>query len=113
MLSRGRDRDGSQRRQIFECNGPVIQLRRHGGQRGDKPAGSLLQPEFLLPKSLNPRLGRRVFYRKPTMFRPTGRDDTKLRRDETVFRTGEDIRKLALDTNRLSNEGPQRPMTGD
>jgi hypothetical protein len=41
-----------------------------------------------------------------------GGDDTKLRRDETVFRTGEDIRKPALDTNRPSNEGPQRPMTG-
>jgi hypothetical protein len=33
------------------------------------------------------------------MFRPTRGDDTKLRRDETVFHTGEDIRKPALDTN--------------
>src|SRR5580692_3029997 len=32
------------------------------GVSGDKPEGSLLQPEFLLPKPLNPRLGRRVFY---------------------------------------------------
>jgi len=34
-----------------------------------------------------------------------GGDDTKLRRDETVFRIGEDIRKPALGTNRPSNEG--------
>jgi len=76
---------------------------------GDKPAGSLLQPEFLLPKSLNPRrLDRRVL-REPTMFRPPGGDDTKLRRDETVFRTGEDIRKPALDTNRTSMKGRKGP----
>jgi hypothetical protein len=37
-----------------------------------------------------------------------GGDNTKLRRDETVFRTGEDIRKPALDTNRPSNEGAAR-----
>jgi chromosome condensin MukBEF MukE localization factor len=30
------------------------------------------------------------------MFRPLGWDDTKLRRDETVFRYGEDVRKPAL-----------------
>jgi hypothetical protein len=64
---------------------------------GDKPAGSLLQPEFLLPKSLTPRLGRRVFHASQQCFFPRGGDDTKLRRDETVSRTGEDIRKPALD----------------
>jgi len=38
---------------------------------GDKPAGSLLQPEFLLPKSLNPRrLDRRVFYTSRQCFVP-------------------------------------------
>jgi hypothetical protein len=34
------------------------------------------------------------------MFRPLGWDDTKLRRDETVFHLREDIRKRALGTNR-------------
>jgi hypothetical protein len=40
------------------------------GGSADKPAGSLLQPEFLLPKSLNPRLGRRVFYASRQCFVP-------------------------------------------
>jgi hypothetical protein len=37
------------------------------------------------------------------MFRPRGGDDTKLQRDETVFRIGEDLWKQALDTYRSSN----------
>jgi hypothetical protein len=40
------------------------------GVTGDKSAGSLLQPGFLLPKSLNPRLGRRVFYASWRCFVP-------------------------------------------
>jgi hypothetical protein len=77
---------------------------------GDKPAGSLLQPEFLLPKSLNPRRpDRRVFYASRQCFVPRGGDDTKLRRDETVFRTGEDVRKPALDTNETSMKGRKGP----
>ena len=55
--------------QAFMALGEMHQLRRHGGS-GDKPAGSLLQPEFLLPKSLNPRLGRRVFYASRQCFVP-------------------------------------------
>jgi hypothetical protein len=43
------------------------------------------------------------------MFRPPGGDDTKLRRDETIFRTGEDIRKPALDTNQRSMKGRKGP----
>ena len=43
------------------------------------------------------------------MFRPSGGDDTKLRRDETVFRTGEDVRKSALDTNQPSMKGRKGP----
>jgi hypothetical protein len=43
------------------------------GGSGDKPAGSLLQPGFLLPKSLNPRLGRRVFYASGECFVPRRR----------------------------------------
>jgi hypothetical protein len=39
------------------------------------------------------------FLREPTMFRSPGGDDTKLRPDETVFRTGEDTRKPALDSS--------------
>jgi chromosome condensin MukBEF MukE localization factor len=78
--------------------GEMHQLRRHGG-RGDKPAGSLLQPEFFIAKVPDPPAGSPRRLREPTMFRPPGGDDTKLRWDETVFRTGEDIRKPALDTN--------------
>ena len=55
-------------------------------------------------KGMAPRL-----LREPTMFRPPCGDDTKLRRDETVFRTGEDIRKPALDTNRPSTKGRKGP----
>jgi hypothetical protein len=43
------------------------------------------------------------------MFRPPGGNDTKLRRDETVFRTGEDIRKRVLDTNRALMKGRKGP----
>jgi len=46
------------------------------------------------------------------MFRPPGGNDTKLRRDETVFRTGEDIRKPALDTNLASMKGRKGPRQG-
>jgi hypothetical protein len=46
------------------------------------------------------------------MFRPPCGDDTKLRRDETVFRTGEDIRKPALDTNRPWTKGRKGPWQG-
>ncbi len=43
------------------------------------------------------------------MLRPSGGDDTKLRWDETVFRTGEDIRKPALDTSQASMKGRKGP----
>jgi len=36
---------------------------------------------------------------KPTMFRAVTGDETKLRRNETIFRLREDIRKRALDSN--------------
>jgi hypothetical protein len=91
--------------------GEMHQLRRHGGS-GDKPAGFLLQPGFLLPKSQPPGWVAESSMQAGNISSPGG-DDTKLRRDETVFRIGEDIRKPALDINRPSNEGPQKPMTGD
>jgi hypothetical protein len=46
------------------------------------------------------------------MFHPAGEDDTKLRRDETVFLTGEDTRKPALDTNRPRMKGRKGPRQG-
>ena len=68
------------------------------GAAGDKPAGSLPTGRFIAkvrePQAESPRL-----LREPAMFRPSGGDDTKLRRDETVSRAGEDIRKPALDTS--------------
>jgi hypothetical protein len=47
------------------------------------------------------------------MFRPSGSDDTKLRRNETVFLLHEDIRKRALGyqpTHQM--KGHKGPMTG-
>jgi hypothetical protein len=98
--------------QAFMALGEMHQLRRHGGQRGQ--AGRFPAPAgIFIAKVPEPPAGSPRLLREPTMFRPPGGDDTKFRWDETVFRTGEDIRKPALDTNRPSNEGPQRPMTGD
>jgi hypothetical protein len=55
--------------QAFMALGEMHQLGRHGGQRGQ--AGRFPAPTgFLLPKSLNPRLGRRVFFASRQCFVP-------------------------------------------
>jgi hypothetical protein len=46
------------------------------------------------------------------MFRPRGGDDTKLRRDETVFRPWRRHPETGAGYQSSINEGPQRPMTG-
>ena len=71
-----------------------------GGQAGRFPAPT----GIFIAKIPNPRLGRRVFYASHNVSSP-GRDDTKLRRDETVFRIGEDIREPALATTDDQTKG--------
>jgi hypothetical protein len=67
-------------------------------------------PEFsLFSRCLNHQWGHRVFPTSRQCFVRPGGDDTKLRRDETVFLLREDVRKRALGINRPSNEGPPRP----
>jgi len=48
---------------------------------------------------LNRFAARGVSQGKPTMFRAVTGDETKLRRNETIFRLREDIRKRALGSN--------------
>src|SRR4029077_17956807 len=82
-----------------------------GGQRGQ--AGRFPAPTgIFIVEVPEPPAGSPRLLREPTMFRPPGGDDTKLRWDETVFRTGEDIRKPALDINRPSTKGRKGPCQG-
>jgi hypothetical protein len=48
---------------------------------------------------LNRFAARGVSQGKPAMFRAVTGDETKLRRDETIFGLREDIRKRALGSN--------------
>jgi hypothetical protein len=51
------------------------------------PAGSLVQPGFLFPKSLNPRVGHRVFYASRQCFVPgRGRHKTPAGRNRFPHR---------------------------
>jgi hypothetical protein len=79
--------------------------RGHRGQGGRFPAPT----GIFIAKVPEPPAGSPSLLREPTMFRPPGGNDTKLRRDETVFRTGEDIRKRVLDTNRALMKGRKGP----
>jgi hypothetical protein len=75
---------------------------RHGASKRRVAAGANYQWAVARNTSMPLRIAgvdKPAGLREPTMFRPSPGDDTKLRRDETVFRTGEDIRKPALDTN--------------
>jgi hypothetical protein len=54
---------------------------------------------FIFRLDLNHLPGRRVSSPARAMFHPSGGDETKLRRDETIFAAGEDIRKPALSIN--------------
>src|SRR6478609_3848902 len=50
---------------------------------------------------------------EPTLFRAPASDETKLARDKTISVGGEDLRKLALGTNRPTKRGREGSMTGD
>jgi hypothetical protein len=52
---------------------------------------------FYLYSANEPLQGAARLLCKPTVFLPGMGDETKLRRDETIFASGEDIRKRALD----------------
>jgi hypothetical protein len=80
---------------------------------GDQPVGCVPATGIFIVKVPEPSAGSRRLLASRQCFVWRAGDDTKLRRDETVFRMGEDIRKPALDTNRPRNVGPQRSVTGD
>jgi hypothetical protein len=79
------------------------------GGSGDKPAGSLLQPGFLLPKSLNPRLGRRVFYASRQCFVPRAGTKQNSGGTKPFFapaKTSGNRRQIPIDHQMKGRKGP-------
>jgi hypothetical protein len=66
------------------------------------PAKAVPGQPFISQSFLNHRRGRRVSYAGRRLFRPWMGDETNLRRDETIFRFGEDSRKRTLGINPLT-----------
>ena len=94
--------------QAFMTLGELHQQRRHGGS-GDNLAGSLLQPEFLLPKSPNPRLGRRVFYASRQCFVPragTTQNSGGAKPFSAPAKTSGNRRRIPMDHQMKGRKGP-------
>jgi hypothetical protein len=71
-------------------------------------AGGGKTPGFYIPSANEPLPGSARLLCRQTLFRPTGGDETKLGRDETIFQAGEDIRKPALGINPLTKRRAEK-----